>query len=309
MKVGKTTDIWQVGILHAPIARCLDPHNLKNIPITWLPPQPDFCFIADPFGVWQGDVLTVFVEAYDYRDKKGVIHYYSYSRHHHEREEISFQLLRCGLALEKPFHLSYPFVFEHEGVFYMLPEARKSGKLTLYRARSFPEDWQEVATLLHVPAVDASLTHYEGRWWLFYAVREGKDSQLRTLHAAFADTLTGQWTPHPRNPIYEGIEAARPGGTPFVHHEKLTLPMQDCRQTYGGAVNFLQAAVLMPEEVKLIHTGVLTPQAIATPFADGLHTLSSAGDVTLLDVKRLERAPRWRVDWQRRLQRLVRFRQ
>ena len=80
MRSLKTTDIWQVGILPAPITHCLDPQGLKDIAIHWLPPQPDFCFLADPFGVWQGEVLTVFVEAYDYRDKKGVIHYYCYEQ-------------------------------------------------------------------------------------------------------------------------------------------------------------------------------------------------------------------------------------
>jgi hypothetical protein len=69
-----------------------------------------------------------------------------------------------------PHHLSYPFIIEHEGQIYMLPEAYESGRLTLYRAKEFPGGWEPVCDLLDQPAIDASVTHHNGLWWMFYTL-------------------------------------------------------------------------------------------------------------------------------------------
>jgi hypothetical protein len=53
-----------------------------------------------------------------------------------------------AIVLKEPHHLSYPFLFQHQGAWYCCPEAASSGKITLYHAMSFPGEWQPVATLL-----------------------------------------------------------------------------------------------------------------------------------------------------------------
>ena len=71
----KPTDLWHVGIAHAPIARFLAPVDAASMPaIRWLPLPRPFAFIADPFGHRDAaGNLTVFVEALDYRDRKSVV--------------------------------------------------------------------------------------------------------------------------------------------------------------------------------------------------------------------------------------------
>lgn len=63
----------------------------------------------------------------------------------------------------------------------MMPEASLSGRLTLYRATSFPTAWEEHSVALRRPLVDASLVEWQGRWYLL-----GSDHTRRgaTLHGA-----------------------------------------------------------------------------------------------------------------------------
>jgi hypothetical protein len=72
-----------------------------------------------------------------------------------------------GLALDEPWHLSYPFVFQWQGQAYMLPEGYGSGALRLYRAVEFPLHWEFAAMLVDRPLIDTSLVEWEGRWWMF----------------------------------------------------------------------------------------------------------------------------------------------
>ena len=72
------TEIWEIGILRAPIAAVAANPRLAEIPVTWLPRQADFTFIADPFGLWRDGLLYVFCEFYDYRTKRGTIRYFTY---------------------------------------------------------------------------------------------------------------------------------------------------------------------------------------------------------------------------------------
>src|SRR4051812_4298387 len=218
-----STEIWRPGILRAPIADVLAAP--AAIPIVWLPRPRDFCFLADPFGLWRDGHLHVFCESYDYRTKHGVIRFFTY--------DSALTLVREGEALHRDHHLSYPFLVEHAGEVYMLPEAHRAGKLTLYRARRFPDDWEPVADILDLPAIDASMVFHRGRWWMFHALPGPDRRAMRELHVAVADDLRGPWAPHPANPVHTGLAASRPAGTPFRMGEALYLPTQDCREAYG----------------------------------------------------------------------------
>lgn len=290
------SDIWHVGIAHAPIASFLT-QRVEHMRITWLPPQKPFCFIADPFGITRGNSHTIFAEGYDYRNKRGKIVFYEYS----ERME----LLRSGDALVKPFHLSYPYLIEHAGEVYMLPEAHRGGGLTLYRARKLPDDWEPVCDLPFASAIDASIVRHNDLWWMFYAVAGKNNEAMRELHVASAPALTGPWQQHARNPVHVSVASARMGGTPFSYEGKLYLPTQDCTNTYGGAVSLVRVDTLTQSEFTCSVVRNLPPAQGFAPFTDGFHTLSSFGELTLIDAKRIYRSPlRHIVNWQRRLQRL-----
>jgi hypothetical protein len=276
-------DIWRVGYVRKPLAHVLGPTGLDPASVVWLPPCPrSFQFVADPFGIVRDGVLTVFVEAFDYRVRRGEIHYLQY--------DADDRLIGQGVALAEPFHLSYPSLIEDGGELYMLPEGYKSGGLTLYRCVHFPDRWEPVHEMMDTPAIDATVVQHDGRWWMFHALPGPDDRAMRELHLAWADSLTGPWTAHANNPVRIGFESSRPGGAAFVHEGVLHLPVQDCLDTYGARVRLLRIDELTPNRFEAVEVRRFEPGGLLESFNDGLHTLSGLGEVTFIDVKQINRS-------------------
>jgi hypothetical protein len=192
---------------------------------------------------------------------------------------------RFQVAMAPPFHLSYPYLIERDGEVLCIPESHEAGEVALYRADAFPTRWTKVATLLSgVPALDATVFPHRGRWWLTCTMQGPTErSHLYLYHAL---DLFGPWTPHLGNPVKTDIRSARPGGTPFVHQGVLYRPAQDSSGTYGGGVVINRVTVLTPcefEEEPAARVGPLP----GSPYSDGLHTLSAADGITLIDGKRV----------------------
>ena len=162
--------------------------------------------------------------------------------------------------------------------------------VTLYRCTRFPDTWTPAVQLLDMPAIDATVTRYDGRWWMFYALPGPDGRAMRELHIAWADRLQGPWQPHAGNPVRTGFETSRPGGTPFLRDGKLHVPMQDCTTTYGAAINLLRIDILTPDTFAAEPLNRLSPDGWLSGYGDGLHTLSGAGDVTFIDVKQIRRS-------------------
>jgi hypothetical protein len=273
-------DLWRVGYLRQPLSHVLGSHPMPVSSIVWLPPCPrTFQFFADPFGLERDGLLTLFVEAYDYRVRRGEIHYVQY-----DADDV---LIGQGVALAEPFHLSYPSLIEDGGELYMLPEGYKSGGLTLYRCVRFPDRWEPVQRLLDIPAIDATVVRHGDRWWMFYALPGPDDQAMRQLNVAWADALTGPWTPHAGNPVRSGFKDSRPGGTAFVHEGDLYLPVQDCAEAYGRRTRLLRIDRLTPDSFEATEARVFEPHGLLPGYADGLHTVSGTDDVTFIDVKSL----------------------
>jgi len=268
-------------IVESPIDEILKRGSIADVAVHWLPSMGSFQFLADPFGLWRNGVLHVFVETYDYRVRVGAIETLTF--------DSTFRLLNRQVVLKRPWHLSYPFVFEGEGETWMLPEAHRSNALTLYRAIDFPFGWEAAGSIaLDDVAVDATPLFHEGLWWLFFSSAARDVDKMRTLHAAWAERMAGPWHMHPQNPLRVDVSGARPGGTPVIIDGRITLPVQDCSRTYGGAIRPLVIERLSTEHFEArAGDAIKAPQRFA-PFVEGLHTLSSAGPITLIDAKRTE---------------------
>lgn len=279
-------DDWRAGFVRRPLSEVALEGFGEADEIVWLPPcDKDFQYLADPFGIERDGVVTVFAEAYDYRTRRGDIRYFQ------------FDGLSCvgrGVVLAEPFHLSYPSLIEDGGQLYMLPEAHKSGTLTLYACVEFPQRWEPVARLLDLPAIDATVTFRDGRWWMFYALPGPDDRAMRELHVAWADALTGPWRQHGANPVLTGFSRSRPGGSLFEHDGRLHLPVQDCDGGYGRAVRILRIDDLTVSTFAATPVRRHKPCGLAEGFTDGLHTLSGDAGLTFVDVKGLRSSPRER---------------
>ena len=270
------SDQWNVGIADVPIESFLEPGARPSI--RWLGSPSVHHFVADPFGVIDGDDLIVLVEALRYRTNRGYIAVLD-----HRGGTAS----RTGAVIESVGHMSYPFLLEYEGATYCIPETADTGEVRLYRASSFPHRWEHCATLLpDFPAVDATVVRHGERWWLFCTAKGSVPYAAQTtLYAWYAPSLFGPWSPHVLNPLKTDVRSARPAGTPFVHAGRLYRPAQDCSRVYGGSITINEVLTLTPMAFAEQPVAVVKPDA-AGPYPNGLHTLSRCGSMTLIDGKR-----------------------
>lgn len=276
-------DIWRIGVVERPIVEIARHGFPPDAPVHWLPEEGRLKFLADPFGVWIDGRLLLFAETYDYRTRHGVIALIELG--------ADFSLLQRSVVLREPWHLSYPQVFEAEGDWWMIPEAHRSGVLTIYRATVFPHHWEPVVRLeLDAPAIDATPFRHDGLWWLAYSPAGAQRWKQGRLHLAFAERLTGPWRLHAGNPVRDDLASSRPGGTAWLENGVPCLPVQDCTRTYGGALRVLKIAELSARSFVAEASASLRPPSGAGAYRQGLHTLSACGQVTLFDVKRVDRS-------------------
>jgi hypothetical protein len=290
------SDFWKVGVVPASIESWAESTSAPG-EVTWLPNPGPWRYLADPFGVQRDGLTHVFVEAFDYRTKHAVI------EHHELDAELGW--LGKSVALERPFHLSYPYIVEDRGEVFMIPESHRAGEIALYRSRQFPGDWvRETVLLMGVPGAEPSLIRYQDQWWMFFTIVGPDARDQRELHVAFAPRLTGPWQLHQQNPVLNDRSGARPGGTPYIGADgAVVLPVQDCSETYGGALRFVRFKSLTRARIETEHLGpTLRGECVSSTHHDGFHTLSSCGALTLIDTKRVTRSwGRVGLDWRRRV--------
>jgi hypothetical protein len=231
-------------------------------------------FYADPFPFdWQGQHF-IFVEDYSHATRKAKISVVAFDADGNPGEPRP--------VIEEDWHLSYPQVFERDGTIWMLPEASSSGKLTLYRATAFPNDWVAEAVLINERELsDATLLDHDGRLWLFATERDGHGSTSDTLVVFHAPELTGPWQPHRANPILIDRRMARPGGA-FIHlGGRIVLPVQDGTLGYGGNLGLAEIQALDEGTVQF-----LPPRPVLSrgdwPYPR-VHTLNRAGRLEVVD--------------------------
>jgi hypothetical protein len=192
-------------------------------------------------------------------------------------------------ALERPYHLSYPFVFEWDDQIYMLPETEQNRTVEVYRAEEFPTRWTADRVLLSgVRAVDATLAEIAGRWWMFVNIAESEEAPIADeLHLYHAATPLGPWLPHRLNPVKSDVRSARPAGRPFSFRGSWYRPAQDSSGRYGAAVVINRIERLDEEGFAEEEVARLSPAW--RPDLIGTHTLNAAGGLTVIDAQRLRR--------------------
>jgi hypothetical protein len=264
---------WRVGW------RCVDGPDLIDLRAHpnggWRElPDDGVRFYADPFPIVSGGRLHMFVEEFDHRLGRGVISVIEF--------DGSGPIGKPRQVLETASHLSYPFVFEHAGETWMVPESSATATIDLYRADPFPDRWIKEATLVSgVTASDATLFEHNGRWWMLAVARDDGGAHSDALHVWSAGDALGPWRAHDRNPVLVDIASARPAGRVGRRDGKLIRPFQDCRNGYGSALG-LAAIIRLDDEgfeqqvETMIYPGPCWP-------GRRLHTLNRAGPLECID--------------------------
>ena len=265
---------WNIGICYEPISKFLDPDFKPEI--QWSPFISKKSYLADPFGLEENGTVTILCEEYSYQTGKGFITALTGDRK-----------VFCALpqaVIQMPFHMSYPYMIKHRGEIYCLPEMMNNREIALYKAIQFPYKWEKVNSLLtDVAGVDPVIIKYGGLWWLFFTDNDRGD--CLNLFLYYSDDLFGPWKPHINNPVKTDIRSTRPAGTPFISNGILYRPTQDCSSTYGGQVVINKIVKLSPVEFREEFEIHIEPDK-TNAFNYGFHTLSQAGEFTLVDGKR-----------------------
>lgn len=237
LKKKMTLGIWSIKVFNSNtmISNLLDDKSLK-IPTLQASDVSDVPaeFVADPFIISHESRLYMFFEILDKSTGKGVIGVASSCN----GDEWNYE----KVALKENFHLSYPYVFKHNGDSYMIPESSEANKVLLYKAKNFPNEWEIACELIDGKYVDSSIFQYDDKWWMF-AGKSGK------LHLFYSDELENNWMEHPKSPlISNNYRITRPGGRVIVENDVIYRYAQDGKPNYGSAVRVFKITQLSETE-------------------------------------------------------------
>jgi len=182
----------------------------------------DAAFVADPFIVIRDGKYYMFFEVQNRKNDKGRIAYAESTdgkKWHYKK-----------VVIDEKFHLSYPYVFEWNNDYYLIPESHRDHSVRLYKAANFPDEWQYTGNILSGDEwTDPSIFRYKDKWWLLTS-----NTKHDVLNIYFSEDLTGGWRPHTQNPVRASDKHfSRPGGRVIIYNGKLLRFAQDDDPDYG----------------------------------------------------------------------------
>jgi len=232
---------WAIGIYKgtSPLA-CFPPQSVKN-PVLTARHVTDASadFVADPFMLNKDSVWYMFFEVMNRSTDQGDIG----SAISPDGINWTYQ----QIVLDEPFHLSYPYVFEWNNDYYMIPESYQTNTVRLYKAVNFPRQWVFLKDLLKGKEfIDSSIFYYDQKWWLFTTSIKND-----ILHLYYANDLMGPWTEHIKSPVIsENPHISRPGGRVLVLNRRILRYTQDVSPDYGRHVHVFEVTELTTRSYK-----------------------------------------------------------
>jgi hypothetical protein len=263
---------WRVALRRGATPFGSTPDSTSLARFRWIEAPPGH-FWADPFLLQRGGSTFLLFEDYDYEKRYGT---------------IGGAEVRGDATLGPPFtcldlgsHLSFPHVFDHEGETFMIPESLSDGTVTLYRARSFPDDWVREKVLFRGNATDTTSWREGGTFYFFTTLYDRDDRGMKTL-LFVANSLTGEWRLHAANPVSSDARHARGAGAIFRQQGRLFRPSQDCAPGYGHGLNLEEIVTLSNDRYEERTWCAVDPTALPFP-AIGVHTYNRCGDLEAID--------------------------
>ncbi|MFC2150538.1 hypothetical protein ACFLQV_03440 [Calditrichota bacterium] len=237
-----------------------------------MPPRGHF--YADPFPIQRDGKRYLFFEDYIWRLDKGVISVLEI-----DAEGVAS---KPQVVLERPYHLSYPFLLEWKGELYMTPEALFNHQVELYKCIEFPLQWEPAGVLMEgIDAVDPTLFEHNGKWWMFTNVDDGDQSYNEDLFLFFADEPFGKWRSHPMNPVKKNLRGSRPAGRIIESAGRLIRPAQDSTDGYGTGMVFYEILELTETAYRERELSFVKPDWRSG--LKGVHTYNRWEGLTVID--------------------------
>lgn len=196
---------------------------------------------ADPFLFVHNDRLYLFYEELTFRNPNGVIRMTSTKNLKHWTKPIT-------VTHDPNVHFSFPYVFEENGIVYMLPECGCTHTVSLYKAdnnnlSSFSkyatlvkrtEEWDNVMYDYN----DSCFIKRDGIYYLFTTVV--RPPEVNELQLRVSTSITGPYEEHPYSPLVIDNIHGRCAGSLLEKDGHLYRFAQDCVGSYGKNVHLLE---------------------------------------------------------------------
>lgn len=231
---------------------------------------------ADPFFLKRDDNYYIFIEEMIYAENKGYISVITMDTKGNYTAPVK--------VLERPYHLSYPFLIEDNGNLYMIPETRDNNTIELYKCTNFPLKWElEKILIKDITAVDTTILVKDNKYWLFTNVVKNEGaSDADELFLYFSNSLVSDnWKPHPLNPIVSDVKKSRGAGAFYFNNTNIYRPAQNCAKYYGHGITINQITEL--SELNYSEKVVETIFPNWDKNLVGTHTINSADNLTVID--------------------------
>ena len=264
---------WNVGLARIDINELFT--NKDYSPnYKWLPINGNERFFADPFLIKSPDgKISVLYEDFHVDDQYGKISLVTVDE--------QFKPVYAKVLLDTRSHLSYPTVYEKDGKTYIIPEASKSGHVTLYEYDHATKSLINQKNIIqNIRLLDTTILYYNDKYWLF-ATKRGEFSNSK-LYIYYANSFEGPYIPHAANPVKDSLNASRPAGNFIIRDGQIFRPTQNCAEYYGKSVTLNKVLVLNEKEFIEEPFIEITPPKRGA-FKYGIHTINIVDDVMVID--------------------------
>ncbi len=272
-KIDNAKDVWKIHIGKGSIENAVL-WQTKTIE----PPANEYW--ADPFLFEYQDKTFAFFENWEYSREKGKISVGMIK---------DDQITNVSDCLDLDYHLSYPFVFEHENQIFMIPETGQKKRLEIWKCDHFPNKWSLEKTCFEGEGrslVDSTIAKdANNQYWLFVNFGSQKFLEHASNLCVFKidSPMMNEIIPHKLNPVVSDCRSARNAGNIYIDQKgRLIRPSQASQNgIYGECLNLCHVKKLTIDTYEEEILDTITPD-----FKNGLysiHHVSQAGGIFVVD--------------------------
>ena len=260
----KNESEFSIGIYIGPNPLSMSPANKNPVLTKEDVTDKKAAYVADPFMIKVKDIWYMFFEV---RSAGSYLTELAYAT-----SLDGFNWTYQKIIQPDSFFQSYPYVFEWQGDYYMIPECNKSKSIRIYKAKNFPEEWVLDSTVVSgKDYVDPSILRYNNKWWIFASTANNS-----VLYLCYSDNLNGPWKEHPLSPVIkEDKRIARPAGRVIEYQGNLYRFAQDCKDYYGSKVIAFKILKLTETEYEEAEEKVVLEAGDLGWNSKGMHTFDT----------------------------------
>lgn len=230
-----------------PFGRVVNPILTKDI----VTDRDGVTGVADPFIVQEDGRYHLFFEVIHSKTQE-IGHAYS-----DDLENWTYtQIILAKDSADVGHRSAYPNTFKWEGDWYMMPDT--TGDLRLYKATSFPLEWEYVTTLMTGVFYDTNIFEMDNVFYMF------SSAGLKLYYNESGDWRNSNWVAHPFGqllPEDTTASAYRCGGSIEKYDGYITIPVQvtpKASGVYGEYTYLIKVGNLSKTDVRVTNLGILT---------------------------------------------------